>query len=65
VHAPIGLDIGAVTPEEIAVSITAELIAARRNAERPQPHMSWFLRNKREAEAALPGDAVEKVEDES
>src|SRR5690348_13893278 len=31
VHAPIGLDIGAVTPEEIAVAITAELIAVRRN----------------------------------
>ena len=30
VHAPIGLDIGAITPEEIAVSITAELIAVRR-----------------------------------
>jgi xanthine dehydrogenase accessory factor len=30
VHAPIGLDIGAVTPEEIAVSIMAELIAVRR-----------------------------------
>ncbi len=30
VHAPIGLDLGAVTPQEIAVSIVAELIAVRR-----------------------------------
>ncbi len=30
VHAPIGLDIGAVTAEEIAVSIVAELISVRR-----------------------------------
>lgn len=30
VHAPIGLDIGAVTPQEIAVAIVAELIAVRR-----------------------------------
>jgi xanthine dehydrogenase accessory factor len=29
VHAPIGLDIGAVTPAEIAISILAELIAVR------------------------------------
>ena len=32
VHAPIGVDIGAVTPAEIAVSIMAELIAVRRGA---------------------------------
>jgi xanthine dehydrogenase accessory factor len=30
IHAPIGLDIGAVTPQEIAVAIVAELIAVRR-----------------------------------
>ncbi|HZW80910.1 MAG TPA: XdhC/CoxI family protein [Candidatus Deferrimicrobiaceae bacterium] len=39
VHAPIGLDIGAVTPEEIAVAITAELIATRRHATASLPHM--------------------------
>jgi xanthine dehydrogenase accessory factor len=42
VHAPVGLDIGALTPEEIAVSITAELIAIRRNAEN-LPHKSVKL----------------------
>ena len=42
VHAPIGIDIGAVTPEEIAVAITAELIAIRRHANAGLPHMSWF-----------------------
>jgi xanthine dehydrogenase accessory factor len=42
VHSPIGLDIGAVTPEEIAVAITAELIAFRRHATSTLPHMSWF-----------------------
>ncbi len=30
VHAPIGLDIGAETPEEIALAIAAEIVAARR-----------------------------------
>jgi xanthine dehydrogenase accessory factor len=49
VHSPIGLDVGAVTPEEIAVAITAELIAVRRHVERELPHMSWFHRSKEKA----------------
>ena len=32
VHAPAGLDIGAVTPEEIALSILAQLVQERRNS---------------------------------
>ncbi len=49
VHAPIGLNIGAVTPEEIAVSILAELIAVRRGKaasairmDAELPHMKWL-----------------------
>ncbi|MGB9067988.1 MAG: XdhC/CoxI family protein [Candidatus Acidiferrales bacterium] len=42
VHAPVGLDIGALSPEEIAVSICAELIAVRRNAKN-LPHKSVNL----------------------
>lgn len=35
VHSPIGLDIGAETPEEIAVAIAAEIIRIRRTGNRP------------------------------
>jgi xanthine dehydrogenase accessory factor len=62
VHAPIGLDIGAVTPEEIAVAITAELIAARRNVQRELPHMSWF-HAKQLASAETSDEISESVEE--
>ncbi len=39
VFAPVGIDIGAITPEEIAIAITAELIAVRRGSKTALPHM--------------------------
>jgi xanthine dehydrogenase accessory factor len=51
VHAPVGLEIGALTPEEIAVSIVAELIAVRRGAANA-PHKAVRLSQA----AALPQD---------
>jgi xanthine dehydrogenase accessory factor len=59
-HAPVGLDIGAVTPEEIAVAIAAELIAERRRVERDLPHMSWFHSHEPVVEQE---DSTELVED--
>ncbi len=42
VHAPVGMDIGAITPEEIAVAIVAELISVRRHAEAgPAAHLKY------------------------
>jgi len=61
VHAPIGIDVGAVTPEEIAVSITAELIAVRRQSTAALPHLSWF---KGPREITTNSDVVEAVVDE-
>src|SRR5580693_2565321 len=43
VHAPVGIEIGALTPEEIAVSISAELIAVRRNATQNLTHKAVKL----------------------
>jgi xanthine dehydrogenase accessory factor len=44
VHSPIGLDIGALTPEEIAVAIVAEMIAVRRNATPGVPSLAYKLK---------------------
>jgi xanthine dehydrogenase accessory factor len=47
VHAPIGLDVGAETPEEIAVAIAAELVMVRRGGtgqplrDRERVHARW------------------------
>ena len=41
VHAPIGVDIGAITPAEIAVSILAELIAIRHGRDVSAVSMKW------------------------
>jgi len=52
-HAPIGFDIGAVSPEEIAVAILAELIAVRRgrfDAHDGTRSMQWVAPSLREAE---------------
>jgi xanthine dehydrogenase accessory factor len=70
VHAPVGLDIGAITPEEIAVAITAELIAVRRHASAALPHLSWFKGSEIESDATTeggadsPAEAVEELTDE-
>jgi xanthine dehydrogenase accessory factor len=42
VAAPVGLAIGAVTPEEIAVAIVAEMISVRRQAQPSVPRMRYF-----------------------
>jgi xanthine dehydrogenase accessory factor len=52
-HAPMGLNIGAVTPEEIAVSVVAEMIAVRRNADSPWRQLSLSVFAHEELKALL------------
>jgi xanthine dehydrogenase accessory factor len=44
VHSPVGLDIGALTPEELAVSIMSEIIMSRRGGKGgPMQMDEWYL----------------------
>jgi xanthine dehydrogenase accessory factor len=53
-HTPLGLDIGASTPEEIAVSVVAQLVAVRRGFE---PRPAWTPPAPRAARAGAAGGA--------
>jgi xanthine dehydrogenase accessory factor len=64
VHAPVGLEIGAVTPEEIAVAIVAEMIAVRRHAVTNVPSKMYLHAQPAAAEHAEQ-DAVEETTRES
>lgn len=60
VHAPVGLEIGAITPEEIAVAIVAEMIAVRRHAFPNVPSKAYdYATRNSSSEAAQ--DAVEET----
>jgi len=53
VHAPVGLEIGAVTPEEIAVAIVAEMIAERRHVAPTVASKKYSYPSGREEQDAL------------
>ncbi|MGA9567683.1 MAG: XdhC/CoxI family protein [Candidatus Korobacteraceae bacterium] len=62
VHAPVGLEIGAITPEEIAVAIVAELIAVRRRA-LPNVASKAYDYVARDTASAAAQDALEETAD--
>ena len=61
VHAPIGLDIGAVTPAEIAVSILAELIAVRRGVDTSRARVDDAAQPRRGARWSSASGAVTRL----
>ena len=65
VHAPVGLDLGAVAPEEIAVSIVGELVALRHG--RPATHLRAVddPRLRRVLEGELSPEAAAQLPDTS
>ena len=60
VHAPVGLEIGAVTPEEIAVAIAAEMIAERRTCCKQRRQQNVFVYRRATRRAHDEQDAAEK-----
>lgn len=64
IHAPVGLEIGAVTPEEIAVAVVAEMIAVRRHAT-PNVASKAYDYASRNSSADAAQDAVEETADNS
>jgi xanthine/CO dehydrogenase XdhC/CoxF family maturation factor len=59
IHAPLGLDIGAETPAEIAIAVAAEIVlVARGGSGRPLSERAGVLRHVR----ALMGVAAERAE---
>ncbi|MCU1262976.1 MAG: hypothetical protein JWO80_5861 [Bryobacterales bacterium] len=56
VFAPMGLEIGAVSPEEIAISVAAEMIAVRRN-----PDANWRALSKSISLHSVPADQSDRA----
>ena len=63
VHAPVGLEIGAVTPEEIAVAIVAEMIAVRRHSSPNVASKAYHFAGQ-SSPSAEAQDAVEETAEE-